>query len=566
MNLTSSRYRRILVLCAVVALGCSAAFAQTSGAIFTSMPEGVACDLTGSVTGWIVDANTQYPCKELVFLNGGPRNTSSSGLTLGTYFFQVTDPSGKVLLSSDPAVCRQVVVASIDGKGRIAGPAQASIDAGCAHATVGVDSATGGTPVQLFPFNDTPNPGGEYKAWLIPVGNVSSGGGENDGPELEFSQNGVKTDNFKIQTQTQPTFWPLEGRKFYDSNADGIRQESETLLAGWPIRIIGDNPMIDPAVPIKNYPDAEGDYYSALATTAPITSEEGHETIGYSFAELTTGGTYGVCEIIPTGGSTWIATTVRPEHSRGGSSWESQIFCPRHIKGSESDNIAFNDNSCLDQEGATVVVETPAGDVNIVPGRGPADFGNVCLGGGNGRTLGFWSNKNGQALINGTDLAMLVGLNLRSASGANFDPASYASFRTWILNATATNMAYMLSAQLAAMELNVFNGLVDGNALIYAPGTTSANGAGFATVNAVMAEANTELGLHGLTLDGSPFRAYQEALKNALDKANNNLNFVQSDPSACTVGTFGTDCSAQDLQDVTTGVNDGIGPIPAPQP
>jgi hypothetical protein len=54
-------------------------------------------------------------------------------------------------------------------------------------------------------------------------------------------------------------------------------------------------------------------------------------------------------------------------------------------------------------------------------------------------------------------------------------------------------MAYMLSAQLAAMELNVFNGFVNGNALIYAPGTTSANALGYASVNAVMAEANTDL-------------------------------------------------------------------------
>jgi hypothetical protein len=36
--------------------------------------------------------------------------------------------------------------------------------------------------------------------------------------------------------------------------------------------------------------------------------------------------------------------------------------------------------------------------------------------------------------------------------------------------------------------------------------------------------------LHGSVLSGNPFRAYQEALKNALDAANNNLNFVQAAP------------------------------------
>jgi hypothetical protein len=165
-----------------------------------------------------------------------------------------------------------------------------------------------------------------------------------------------------------------------------------------------------------------------------------------------------------------------------------------------------------------------------------AEFGNLCLGAGGGLTLGFWSNNNGKALFGSDDLALMVSLNLRNASGANFDPASYSAYRTWSLNATATNMAYMLSAQLAAMELNVFNGKVNGNALIYAPGTTSANFIGFATVNAVMAEANAELGLHGLVKDGSPYRAYQEALKNALDKANNNKTFVQPTPCIFTFG------------------------------
>jgi hypothetical protein len=53
-----------------------------------------------------------------------------------------------------------------------------------------------------------------------------------------------------------------------------------------------------------------------------------------------------------------------------------------------------------------------------------------------------------------------------------------------------------------------------------------------------MAEANTELGLHGLTLSGSPYRSYQEALKNALDRANNNLSFVQSGPGSCPGGAL----------------------------
>lgn len=157
-------------------------------------------------------------------------------------------------------------------------------------------------------------------------------------------------------------------------------------------------------------------------------------------------------------------------------------------------------------------------------------FGNVCTGAGGGKTLGFWSNKNGQAMVDAADLTALAGLNLRNADGSSFDPATYSAFRTWLLGANATNMAYMLSAQLAAMKLNVFNGLVSGTALIYAPGTGVANAAGFATVNAVITAANTALGADGLTLSGDANRALQEALKNALDNANNNYSFVQPHP------------------------------------
>lgn len=159
-------------------------------------------------------------------------------------------------------------------------------------------------------------------------------------------------------------------------------------------------------------------------------------------------------------------------------------------------------------------------------------FGNVCLGAGGGLTLGFWSNKNGQALFGSDDLALMVSLNLRNANGSDFNPADYAAFRTWILSASATNMAYMLSAQLAAMELNVLNGKVSGTSLVYAPGATSANSLGFATISDLMAEANTSLGANGNTVASGATRAYQEALKNALDKANNNLNFVQATPCA----------------------------------
>jgi hypothetical protein len=184
-------------------------------------------------------------------------------------------------------------------------------------------------------------------------------------------------------------------------------------------------------------------------------------------------------------------------------------------------------------------IHTTTNPVNVTVDAGETEtveFGNLCLGPGGGHTLGFWSNKNGQATMNDggsacSELALLNGLFLRNAAGTRMNfGCDYAAFKSWLLSATATNMAYMLSAQLAAMELNVEAGFVNGNALVYAPGTNSANGLGFATVNALMSEANAELTLHGTALAGDSWRSYQEALKNALDKANNNQTFVQPTP------------------------------------
>jgi hypothetical protein len=185
------------------------------------------------------------------------------------------------------------------------------------------------------------------------------------------------------------------------------------------------------------------------------------------------------------------------------------------------------------------VAQNPINPVNVTlaaDDEKTVTFGNLCTGAGGGLTLGFWSNKNGAKALSANGGAVLSGvlaLNLRKADGGLLGSVSLATFQSWLLSANATNMANMLSAQLAAMKANVLNGNVNGTSLIYAPGTTSANGLGFATVNAIIAEANAELGLHGLTTSGglqSAFRSYQEALKNALDKANNNLNFVQGTP------------------------------------
>lgn len=145
------------------------------GAIFTTTADGSR-----------VDANI-YAAKPDVYLDGGPGDgapSSAAALPEGDYYFQVTDPSGKHVLSLDDVECRRI---HIDGSGVIdvayPGP-------GCQHVT-GVDLDHGSLTVQLMPYADTPNHGGEYKAWVTPVGDLGEDG--------EFVDRFSKKDNFKVR-------------------------------------------------------------------------------------------------------------------------------------------------------------------------------------------------------------------------------------------------------------------------------------------------------------------------------------------------------------------------------
>jgi hypothetical protein len=163
-----------------------------SGAIFTT-----------DATGVPVNLNI-YAAKEDVYLNGGPGINApdgAAGLPAGTYAFQVTDPSGKTLLSSDPVACRRFTV---DALGVIEDVVAAG---GCEHAT-GADGEDGGATVQLFPYADTPNNGGVYKVWVTPYDLLdASAPGNKHGFVPRYS----KTDNFKVRSgpivEIDTRFW-----------------------------------------------------------------------------------------------------------------------------------------------------------------------------------------------------------------------------------------------------------------------------------------------------------------------------------------------------------------------
>ena len=187
--------------------------------------------------------------------------------------------------------------------------------------------------------------------------------------------------------------------------------------------------------------------------------------------------------------------------------------------------------------GYTIVVGGPAGqqsgqDVTDL------DFGNVRLGRGGARPLEFWEHTHDPHVITADDLTALGALSLRNADGSDFDPATAAELQAWLDDADNVNMAYLLSAQVAVMELNVLDGFVDGDAMIYAPDAASANAAGFTTVDALLADADAELAAHPLTTSDGPDRDAQQALEEALHNANQNHTFVRPCPQTAAPGIF----------------------------
>jgi hypothetical protein len=152
------------------------------------------------------------------------------------------------------------------------------------------------------------------------------------------------------------------------------------------------------------------------------------------------------------------------------------------------------------------------------------DFGNVCLmQGTGGKTIGFWSNKNGQALITPDYISALNALNLYTPKGWMYPPfADKTQIRNYLLSATAADMRWMLSAQLIATKLNVLHGFLSGSTIVYV-GSSSYVPSGFISINEIMENANNAL--------AGTDRAEQEYWKNLLDGLNNNwLPFVCPEP------------------------------------
>lgn len=155
---------------ALIFASAHAAAPSLPGAIFTTDQNGTA-----------VNGNTHYLAKcgsTGVYLDGGPGPNAPPGaasLADGDYFFQVTDPSGKALLSTDPVRERCITVSG----GVITG----NCPTGTHQTYVDDDQGSiGARTVELcaapdVAFLNTPNNSGVYKVWVTPVGDGTFEGG-----------------------------------------------------------------------------------------------------------------------------------------------------------------------------------------------------------------------------------------------------------------------------------------------------------------------------------------------------------------------------------------------------
>jgi len=218
----------------------AAANTPLTGAIFTT-------DRNGNP----VNANIYDDCCD-VCLNGGPTNcTSGSGLPDGDYYFQVTDPSGANLLSSDGVESRRFTVVNGFMTAYVGTPGEPG---SCNH-EVGISPCAATVPtsnaicIELMPFAATPNPGNEYKVWITPVLEYDPTEGA-----ANFGFSGrVKTDNFKCRHSTETRQSAIGGVKFTDLNGNCIFDAGEPTIEGVEIDItLADNTVV------KTFTDEKG--------------------------------------------------------------------------------------------------------------------------------------------------------------------------------------------------------------------------------------------------------------------------------------------------------------------
>jgi hypothetical protein len=363
-----------------------------AGAVNTNFYNGGTCSgINGNI----------YADQFAVGINGNP-----SELTPTLYYVRVTSPDGSTILGTS-------LTANYDGA-----------TGACLQLWSLVYNPDGVTQG----FLATPNPGGEYKVLIS--------------PDPDFLSAETKSDNFKIrrystpcpegETCEEPVDAAFSVLKFYDHNADGVKNGTDQYLDNWKFDLTLD-----------------------LVASVQMTPYN---------------------DLLPLGTS-YIAAERMPIETN----W---------VQSAPSGNTFSG----------TISESTPT-----------LEFGNYCTAPSGGMTLGFWSNPNGKLILNvhWTAWATLVNGGgsyapsklwvAKSAKNGTVTTSQYNAptsgtasaasidFGNWLTAAQASSNGsalYMLSAQYAAMLLNIQYKSVDPNAF-YIPANK--------TIGQIMTDAAAEL-------------------------------------------------------------------------
>lgn len=235
----------------VLLVGITIAGLAVSGAAFTTFNAHVDGTSKDVCKNSAIDCNI-YGDKKYVWLNGGP---SANGLGPdGEYFFAVLAPGGQPNPNdggpknlSDDYDCyrnRQFTITNGEVSAYAGFACGGSYPFQTKHWLD--DGKSGPKPnwlvpyIRLYPYADTPNPGGVYILAICSLGQ--------DGSQYPVNPRDCKYDAFKVKKGKLPYQFMLSGIKFEDTYADGEKDSAaeDPGLTGWSICIKGSGPDGNP--------------------------------------------------------------------------------------------------------------------------------------------------------------------------------------------------------------------------------------------------------------------------------------------------------------------------------
>jgi SdrD B-like domain len=218
----------------LLALGaCAAAVAQHPGPQKISLADSSGRPAADNLFAHAVD----------VFLSSPGATCAAAGLPDGRYYLQVTDPSGKYLLSTDPPQARLITV-----RGGLF--VQAGLTAhAIAPASVGCRSSL----LAVAPIRETSKFGGIYKVWVTPADDFEGDPSVPDnvcGPGCfhGFDTAQSLTVNFGLKSSRACPTQCASGAVYADANGNGRRDAGESGLAGVMVDVTDDSGIAMSAV------------------------------------------------------------------------------------------------------------------------------------------------------------------------------------------------------------------------------------------------------------------------------------------------------------------------------